>query len=172
MSTDAGNPKFKEYRGKARDWLMGEGWKIGEAAGPDVEWALVATDAAQRNVAVAQVKNRPDVVHIQAGVALDAEAFHRVQSAPAQEREKLFYDLRLSLLGRGLEFAGISDPFQAVAITQRIYGDGFTRDTFMQRVSQVRDGVVIALLKIAQFNKQELPPEAPERPPVIGFSAP
>jgi hypothetical protein len=44
----------------------------------------------------------------------------------------------------------VQEPFVRVVVGQRIYLDGLTQDSFLQRVSQVRNGVIAVIWSVAR----------------------
>ena len=94
------------------------------------------------------------------------EQQEQISRLPSEERNDFLWNMRFSLLNLGVEFSGVAEPPQEVCISQRIYYDGLTKDHFLQRVSQVRNGVLTVLWMVAR--KLAQPP--PER--TVGFKPP
>ena len=44
-----------------------------------------------------------------------------------------------------VEFVGVAEPLQEVILTQRMYLDGLTKDTFIQRFLTVRNAVIAVI---------------------------
>jgi hypothetical protein len=57
-----------------------------------------------------------------------------------------------------VDFAGVADPMQGVMLTQRIYLDGLTKDSFIQRFLIVRNAVITVIWSIMQDLEGVEPP--------------
>jgi hypothetical protein len=65
-----------------------------------------------------------------------------------------------------VDFAGVAEPMQAMVLTQRIYLDGLTKDTFIQRFNTVRNAVIAVIWSIIQdLEDVEPPAESTEKKP-------
>jgi hypothetical protein len=79
-------------------------------------------------------------------------------SLPEEKRREILWRLRFRLLGMNVDFAGVTEPMQAVMLTQRIYLDGLTKDTFLQRFLTVRNAVIAVIWSIMQDLEGVEPP--------------
>ncbi|MCF8053352.1 MAG: DUF2299 family protein [Desulfobacterales bacterium] len=145
-------------RDQVQNWLMSEGWQISEQSHPDLAWLIRAEDAAKRRILVGQSKARPDMIHLEARVNLADEHRKMFENLPQETRRKILWDLRFRLLSMNVDFVGVTEPMQAVLITQRIYLDGLTKDNFLQRFSNVRNGVITVIWSIIQNLEGVEPP--------------
>ena len=57
-----------------------------------------------------------------------------------------------------VDFVGVADPMQTVVLTQRLYLDGLTKDTFIQRFLIVRNAVIAVIWSIIQDLEGVEPP--------------
>jgi hypothetical protein len=147
-----------DTRDQVQNWLMSEGWQISEQSHPDLAWLIRAEDAAQRRILVGQSKARPDMIHLEARVNLADEHRKMFENLPQETRRKILWDLRFRLLSMNVDFVGVTEPMQAVLITQRIYLDGLKKDTFLQRFANVRNGVITVIWSIIQNLEGVEPP--------------
>ena len=147
-----------DTRDQVQNWLMSEGWQIAEQSHPDLAWLIRAEDAAQRRILVGQSKARADMIHLEARVNLADEHRKMFENLPQETRRKILWDLRFRLLAMNVDFVGVTDPMQAVLITQRIYLDGMTKDNFLQRFANVRNGVITVIWSIIQNLEGVEPP--------------
>jgi hypothetical protein len=147
-----------DARDQVQNWLMSEGWQIAEQSHPDLAWLIRAEDAAQRRILVGQSKARADMIHLEARVNLADEHRKMFENLPQETRRKILWDLRFRLLAMNVDFVGVTDPMQAVLITQRIYLDGMTKDNFLQRFANVRNGVITVIWSIIQNLEGVEPP--------------
>ena len=150
-------------RDKVQNWLMAEGWKIADQPHPDLAWLIRAEDGGGRRILVGQNKVRPDQVHLEARVNIADEHRKKFESLPEERRREVLWKLRFRLLLMNVDFAGVAEPMQAVLLTQRIYLDGLTKDTFIQRFLVVRNAVIAVIWSIIQdLEGVEAPAESTE----------
>jgi hypothetical protein len=154
----ARNQRSQQIQSKIQAWLMEEGWRIRQEQAPDAEWFVSGESEARVRIGVGQRKGSPDQIIVQGSVTIDQAHQDKINKLPKDERGKFLWDLRFSLLNLGVEFSGVTEPPQEIRISQRIYEDGLTKDRFLQRVSQVRNGVLNVLWMIARKLAQP-PPE-------------
>lgn len=137
-------------RAKVQNWLLGEGWRLAEKTHDDAVWLVEAQDAGGRHLVVGQKKGRTDQVLLEAAVALSDPHRERFERLSHEERQALMWDMRFRILHLGVECSGIQEPLLRIVLGQRIYLDGLTQDRFLQRVSQVRNGVIAVIWTVAQ----------------------
>ena len=147
-----------ENRETIQKWLMGEGWKISEQPHPDAEWLIRAEDAAQRRILIGQNKSRPDMILLEARVNLSDDHRKKFEQLPEETRRSTLWDLRFRLLSMNVDFAGVAEPMPTVLLTQRIYLDGLTKDSFLQRFTMVRNAVVAVIWSITRQLEGVEPP--------------
>lgn len=58
--------------------------------------------------------------------------------------------VKLKLLQMGVGFNGLGEPLQRFLVNQTIYDDGLTKDTFFQRVDQVRYATLYVIWSLNQ----------------------
>ena len=162
----ARNQRSAEIREQIQTWLMEEGWRIRTENVPDAEWFLSGESEARVRIGIGQHRGRPDQIIIQGSVTFQQEQQEQITRLPPEERNDFLWNMRFSLLNLGVEFSGVAEPLQEVRISQRIYYDGLIKDRFLQRVSQVRNGVLTVVWMVARRLAQ--PP--PER--TVGFRPP
>jgi len=147
-----------QIRDQVRTWLMEDGWSLRQETPPQSLWAFVATDQFGRIIVVGQRTNRDDEVVIQGAVNIDADTTDRIQRLTEADRNNLVWDLRFELVRTNLEFSGISLPLKRVEMVERIFLDGLTKDSFLQRTSEVRKGVLIVMWLLSRKLGQPPPP--------------
>ncbi len=162
-SSSTTNPRSEEIQAQIQTWLMEEGWRIRTEDVPDAEWFLSGESEGRVRVGVGQRRGSVDQVIVQGSVIFQQAQQDQINRLPPEERSDFLWDIRFRLLDMGVEFSGIVEPPREVRISQRIYYDGLTKDRFLQRVSQVRNGVLTVLWMVARRLAQ--PP--PER--TVGF---
>lgn len=157
----SGAEKEQETQGtrdKIQNWLMAEGWNIAEQAHPDLAWLIRAEDAGGRRILVGQSKVRPDQIHLEALVTIADEHRKKFESLSEDKRREILWKLRFRLLLMNVDFAGVAEPMQGVMLTQRIYLDGLTKDSFIQRFLIVRNAVITVIWSIIQDLEGVEPP--------------
>ncbi len=137
---------------------MEDGWSLRQETPQGGLWAFVAEDSRGRRVVVGQNANRQDEVIIQAQVNIGDDTINKLSSLPENEREELLWDLRFELLRTNLEFAGIETPLKSIKVSERIFLDALTKDCFLQRISEVRKGLLVVLWILARKFVQPPPP--------------
>ena len=150
MSEPKKEENMDQTREKVQNWLMSEGWQIAEQTHPDLMWLIRAEDAAQRKILVGQGKAKEDQIHLEARVNIGDEHRKKFESLPEERKREILWKLRFRLLSMNVDFVGVAEPIQAVLLTQRIYLDGLTKDTFLQRFSIVRNAVIIVIWSIIE----------------------
>ena len=68
------------------------------------------------------------------------------------------------LLALNVDFVGVAEPMQGVLLTQRIYLDGLTRDSFLQRFTNIRNAVITVIWSIIQNLESVEPPSESVEP--------
>jgi len=154
----------KVTRDKIQNWLMAEGWNLAEQAHPELAWLIRAEDAGGRRILIGQNKARPDLMHLEARVNVAEEHRGKFESLPAEKRREILWKLRFRLLMMNVDFAGVAEPMQAVLLTQRIYLDGLTKDTFIQRFLTIRNAVIAVIWSIMQDLEGVEPPTESTKP--------
>jgi hypothetical protein len=137
-------------REKVQNWLMNEGWQIAEQTHPDLAWLIRAEDGAQRRILVGHSKTRDDQIHLEARVNVGDDHRKKFESLPEKRRREILWNLRFRLLSMNVDFVGVTEPMQAVLLTQRIYLDGLTKDAFLQRFLKVRNAVITVIWSIIE----------------------
>ena len=158
MSESEKEKNFEATRDQVQNWLMSEGWQISEQPHPDLAWLIRAEDATQRRILVGQNQARQDQIHLEARVNITEEHRKKFESLPEDRRREILWTLRFRLLSMGVEFAGVTEPMEAVLLTQRIYLDGLTKDAFIQRFQIVRNAVIAVIWSIIQDLEDVEPP--------------
>ncbi|MBC8511850.1 MAG: DUF2299 family protein [Dehalococcoidia bacterium] len=147
----------EDAKTKVRAWLMEDGWSLRQESGAQVAWVFVAEDRLHRKLVVGQNTGREDMLVIQGAVALDEEMTNRVEQLSEKQRNDFLWDLRFELVRTDLEFSGVQIPLKRVEVSERIFFDALTKDTFLQRASQVRKGVIIVQWMLARRFAQQPP---------------
>jgi len=137
-------------RGRIQSWLLGEGWELAEKDHGEALWLVEARDAGGRHLIVGQKRGKPDQVILEGAVVLSEPHQRSFEALNPEARQELLWELRFSLLGLGVEFQGVQDPFRRITLGQRVYYDGLSRDGFLQRVTQVRNAVLATIWTFAR----------------------
>ncbi len=141
MANEMSPNKTREF---VQAWFIEDGWSIRQESNPDASWAFVADDGAGRKVIVGQRIGREDQLLIQAMLKIDDETQNRLTQLEADERNEWLWDLRFELVRTDLEFMGVEMPLKVVQVMGRICFDApLTKDAFLNKVSQVRKGILI-----------------------------
>ena len=144
------NRNAQGKRPKIQNWLMQEGWQVGEAQADNTAWALTATNPLGHVVVVAQPQQASDMIVLQASIVFDDSFRHQFGSLDQAARQNVLWDIRLGLLQLGVEFNGLDDTPNQFVVSQRIYDDGLTKDAFAQRLSQVKNAMLFVLWSISR----------------------
>ena len=158
------NQNVEANRDKIQNWLMAEGWNIAEQTHPDLAWLIRAEDAGGRRILIGQNKAKPDLLHLEARVNVGDEHKGKFASLPDEKRREILWRLRFRLLMMNVDFAGVTEPMEAVVLTQRIYLDGLTKDTFIQRFLTIRNAVIAVIWSIMQDLEGVEPPAESAKP--------
>lgn len=148
-----------QIKDKVRTWLMEDGWSLRQETPQQSLWAFVATDQFGRIIVVGQRINKEDEVVIQGAVNISDDTTDRIRRLTEDEKNNLLWDLRFELVKTNLEFNGIALPLKRVEVVERIFLDGLTKDSFLQRTSEVRKGVIIVMWILARKLGEPPPPK-------------
>ena len=148
----------KGIKEKIRNWLMEDGWKLGQQTFPNSIWAFLAEDELGRRIIIGQNKGREDEIVIQGGVNITDDTNDRIKNLSEDKRNELLWDIRFELLKTNLEFSGVGIPLKRVEMVGRIFEDALTKDCFLQRTSEVRKGILVVLWILARRFAQQPPP--------------
>ena len=149
-------------KSRVQNWLMQEGWQISEAQGENATWVLAAMNPGRPGVAAIQPQVPQDVLVLQSSIEMDQSAIQRMETLDSKERKELTWSIRLGLVQMGVEFVGVEDLPKKIVVTQRIYDDGLTKDSFVQRVMQVRNAMFFTTWTLAKFLEQPPPDDWPD----------
>jgi hypothetical protein len=155
----ADNITSSNIRDLVQKWFMEDGWSVGVDTPPDATWALVADDGQGRKVVTGQRTGREDQLLIQGAIVFDDVISNKVSQLPEDERNNWLWDLRFELVRTDLEFSGVQLPLKRVEVMGRICFDALTKDAFLQKVSQVRKGVLMVGWMLARKFVQQPPRE-------------
>lgn len=154
----SGSPQLESKRTKVQRWLMEEDWQIADFPAPEgALWTIRCTNAIGNVLFIIQSTRIPDRLDIQTSVGVSEDHQNLIAAMPANERASLWWDLRFELLKMKLEFAGFAEPVKEITLTQKIYNDGLTRDRFIQRINQVKAGILLIIWTINRRSNQ--PPD-------------
>jgi hypothetical protein len=140
-------------RARVQNWLIQDGWQLSELQNPQASWILQATDKLGRPVVIAQPSNLNDKLDIQTVVTVDEPHRSRLETLEESERQDFLTTLRSEPMRMGVDYHEVSEsPVvpQQIVMTQYIYDDGLTRDTFLQRVHQVVRALSVVQLTFAR----------------------
>lgn len=137
-------------RTRIQNWMLEAGWKINDAhaQGINTAWVVGGTHASGIGIGVAQPTSYPDMLAIEAGIGLSDEHHKALAAMDVPAREAFMAELKMRLIELGVEFNGEGDPLKLLRVSQFIYDDGLTKDSFLHRVQQVKDAAFYALLFI------------------------
>ncbi len=148
----------KQIKERIQTWLMEDGWSLRQETPEQSLWAFVAEDEFGRKIVVGQRAGKEDEVVIQGAVNIGDDTTDRIGRLSEDERNNLLWDLRFELVRTNLEFSGISLPLKRVEVIERLFFDALTKDSFLQRASEVRKGVLIVIWVLARKFAQQPPP--------------
>jgi len=148
----------KQIKERIQTWLMEDGWSLRQETPEQSLWAFVAEDEFGRKIVVGQRAGKEDEVVIQGAVNIGDDTTDRIGRLSEDERNDLLWDLRFELVRTNLEFSGISLPLKRVEVIERLFFDALTKDSFLQRASEVRKGVLIVIWVLARKFAQQPPP--------------
>ena len=148
----------KQIKERIQTWLMEDGWSLRQETPDQSLWAFVAEDQFGRKIVVGQRAGKDDEVVIQGAVNIDDDTTDRIGRLSEDERSNLLWDLRFELVRTNLEFSGISLPLKRVEVIEKLFLDALKKDSFLQRASEVRKGVLIVMWVLSRrFAQQPLP---------------
>jgi len=146
---------------RAKLWLEDVGWTVLErkTLPEPIQWALEATNKAHHNVDILQFSDDRDMICLQATVHLSDEHRAIVQGLPKEEVAAMVWDLTFKLLLLGVDFDNLEpDLNKPVTFSQTLAYDGMTKDTFLQRVAQIRRAIILFIWTMQRMEKTRAVP--------------
>ena len=145
MSGSENDQNMDTTRDQVQNWLMSEGWQIAEPTHPDFAWLIRAEDGGERKILVGQNKAREDRIHLEANVRISDDHRKQFEGLAEDKRREVLWNLRFQLLQMNVDFVGVAEPLGEVILTQRMYLDGLTKDSFIQRFLTVRNAIIAVI---------------------------
>ena len=158
MSGNEKNQSTEATRDNVQNWLMSEGWQLSEPTHPDFVWLIRAEDGGERRILVGQHKAREDRIHLEANVRISDDHRKQFEGLTDKKRREVLWNLRFQLLQMNVDFVGVAEPIEEVILTQRIYLDGLTKDSFIQRFLLVRNAEIAVIWSVIQNLEGVEPP--------------
>lgn len=144
VSIHGGN--FNAKRAKIQSWLLSSGWHISEQPENTLSaWVLTATNQNGHGVAIAQLRQPADLLVIEANVQFDEESRRKFAELTQEEWETAVFEAQTMIMQAGADFAGFDRSTGRFKVTQTIFEDGLTKDTFFQRIQQVVRGTLFTI---------------------------
>lgn len=123
-----------------RSWLTDDGWSVKALNDSHNHQNFQFTKDGEPNYNL--VHPNPNAEFALVGIGLPGDEFTEVLSSqPEGGREDFLWDLRISLLEYGIEFNGVKYPTENVSMSIPVYFEGTTRDSFMERVRNLKNSV-------------------------------
>lgn len=154
---------------RVQQWLMEDGWQVGQLSAPDAKWVLNVNDGRGRQVLIVQPVDKKDAVELVAGLNVIRGHQERLSQLPRNEKHALIYKLRHALIQLDISYSGIGESLQLIQMSTVIYFDGLSKDSFLRWVNRVRNAVILTRGVISQTLAE--PPPPPETKPQMGFRA-
>ncbi len=145
---------------RIKAWLLEEGYTVSTEDRPNAKWLLVGK-APKGKIVVGQPSDAPDRVLISASIAVADEHQAKFNKLPKTKRDEFLWDLRFALLQTDVEFEGVKEPLDRLALSEIIFAGALTKDRFVQRVAHVRKGTLLILWKFQHLFE--------ENPDKLGF---
>ena len=133
---------------KIHGWLLQTGLQVQETPLKEDSFRFSVRDQRGLGTEVFQPNALNDCVLIIAAVNVSPEHSQLLDTLPEAEREHFLWDLRLALDGAGTDFDGVQHPIKQILLSQQIYYDGLTKDTFFQRWGAVRRAALLCIWTI------------------------
>ena len=132
-------------RDQVEQWLTGEGWSISELKHDQTQWLLRAQDQQQGVILVGQSRAPEDQLRLQADINIDPAHREKLGELPEEQKEKMLWSLRFSLLKMNLQFTGLSTNPERITVFRHLYLDGLNKNMFMDSVGRVRSAVLMII---------------------------
>ena len=148
-------------REKIQAWLMVEGFSLSELTVPEAQWAIHASREPGPTLVVGLNRKPEDQLRIQATVGVDPQHKAALSALSSQERVAFLWDLRFSLLQLGVDFEGVTDQPEQIALVKHLYLDGLSKNAFMNAAALVRNGVLLTIWSFRRrFSSEPGPAES------------
>jgi hypothetical protein len=146
---------------RIRGWLSEEGWQLTAETRPEFRFVVIADDGSGRKLIISQHSRKPDRILIEGAISFADDHAKKFAALSAAKRQDFLWDLRFDLLATDVEFSGLAEPLKRITLAQPIFYDALTKDSFMQRVSEVKKALLLVLWKVSRAME--------EPPPQMGF---
>jgi hypothetical protein len=137
---------------KLQNWLMEDGYQIGQADDATADFHLNVTNPISKLVLeVAKPKVRIDLVGIGAGYGLTPNQLTRLRGIAERKREEMLAELKLTLITSGINFqffpADTNNFVEKVVVSLDLWFDGITKHSFMTAFEKVSLSLVGLIVK-------------------------
>lgn len=151
---------FEKTRERVTGLVLAEGWKIQQANSPDAAWVFLAEAPDGKKVFFGQSPNHPGYVEIQANVRIDPTHQKQFAALGTEQLETFLWDLRFKLLGTGVRFSGLRQPFEGVGFRDRVFQDELeTMGGLHRALERVTDAMLVLVWSLHRQLGQGPPPE-------------
>lgn len=147
----------KKAQNLIRKWLLEGGYKIQLINDPHAHFNILAEDKDGKKVNIAQSKGKDDVIGINTAALLLDSQKEELNNMDENERSKILWQIRLSLINKNVGFSPIGLPLDFIKVSQVIYYDGLTKDNFMQRLLLVYRALLLVMWMVERSLGVEVP---------------
>lgn len=143
----------EQMKERIQTWLMDIGYQIGTPTDDNSRFHLAVTTPLGTLVDVLQPNTQSDMVILGAGYQLTPEQTKRLKELNERRRDEFLWDLRFSLVLGHFSF-DVQPASQAllekVIITDTLYYDGITKNSFMKSFDHVHRGLMFTMWKLGK----------------------
>jgi hypothetical protein len=137
----------EEVQQKVEKWLLDENFNINKNKD---EKSFFSYNAARANLpilVILQPKMNKDSIVIACLISFGEGELEKVAKMPVEEKEEMFWNLRMLLLQCGCRFVFVPslEIFKFIQISEKIYYDGLSKNSFFQTVNKVTDAALVVI---------------------------
>jgi len=133
---------------------MEEGFQIEQVDDPTADFHLTADLSNLIGYDIIKPKNKPDMIAVAVGLKLDNNQITRLKELPEEEREEFLWGVKFDLILAGYAFqfqpTNRMNYVEHVLITQSLWFDGTTKNSFMLTLEKVSNGRQFAAWKMGR----------------------
>lgn len=123
---------------RIKGWLRESGWEFEDLPlDPKLAWGVRASEGGVSPLAIYGMSGRPDMTIIQTDAPMNPAQVSQFNKMKGEARDELILDIRSLLFSHHTDYH-LEEDSHKVVILDRIFLDGFTKDSFWRRLIAVR----------------------------------
>jgi hypothetical protein len=119
---------------RIRQWLAEEGWHVRDVNDPQASFNVMVTLHDGNNVNIFQYREQFDHIILSQHCVFDEQSRMEIARLPIAVQRKVVHHIRRDVSIMGADLTDLGVPSAEMRIRTRVYFDGLTKDTLIQRI--------------------------------------